>query len=137
MAKRVDQIMTRKLATVEMDDTLKEVNAIFTHSRFHHLLVVASGRLVGVISDRDLFKAISPNIGTLAETNKDLATLNKKVHQIMSRKPIALREDAVLHDAVDVFLAHGVSCIPVTNAEDHPVGIVTWRDLIKELNLPR
>jgi len=40
--------------------------------------VIESGKLIGVVSDRDLLKAISPNIGTMSETYRDEATLNKR-----------------------------------------------------------
>jgi CBS-domain-containing membrane protein len=69
-----------------------------------------------VVSDRDLFKALSPNIGTNIETYKDTATLNKRVHQIMSRKPKILREDATVDAAIDLFNEHAISCIPILSA---------------------
>ena len=72
--------MTKKVVTVEMDDSLRLVKEIFDNVSFHHLLVVDGGKLYGVISDRDLLKNLSPNIGTVAETSRDLAALNKKAH---------------------------------------------------------
>ncbi|MGH1486898.1 MAG: CBS domain-containing protein [Cellvibrionaceae bacterium] len=125
--------MTKKVVTVEMDDTLSLVKEIFDNVCFHHLLVVDNQQLQGVISDRDLLKALSPNIGTAAETTKDLATLNKKVHQIMSRKPIVLNEANNVYDAIEVFIEETISCIPVVNAENKPVGIISWRDILKAL----
>jgi len=119
-----------------MDDRLMSVNDIFQHCKFSHLLVVEAGVLVGIVSDGDLFKAISPNIGTASESYKDAATLNKRVHQIMSRKPIVLHEDASIDDAIDVFNSHRISCIPIVNAANKPVGIVSWRDILKNLRPP-
>jgi len=52
--------------------------------------IVEEGRLHGVVSDRDLLRAISPFIGSVVETNRDLGTLNKRVHQIATRKPVTL-----------------------------------------------
>ncbi|MBS1170786.1 MAG: signal transduction protein [Burkholderiaceae bacterium] len=130
---RIDEIMTRKVVTVEMDDPLSVVKDIFDNSKFHHLLVIEEGKLFGVVSDRDLLKAISPNIGTLTETYKDAATLNKRVHQIMSRKPITLTEEASVRDAVAVFNQHKISCIPIVNKDFRPVGIVSWRDIMRHM----
>jgi acetoin utilization protein AcuB len=92
--------------------------------------VVESNTLYGVLSDRDLLKAMSPNIGTAAETARDIATLNKRVHQVMSRKPITLEPNATIADAVAIFQTHAVSCIPIVDEERHPVGILSWRDLL-------
>jgi acetoin utilization protein AcuB len=129
----VKNIMTETVVTVEMDDTLASVKEIFDNLKFHHLLVVESGRLVGVVSDRDLLKALSPNIGTMSETFNDLATLNKRVHQIMTRKPMTLHPEAPVGDAVRLFIDNRVSCIPIVDREFRPAGIVSWKDILKAL----
>jgi acetoin utilization protein AcuB len=127
----VEEIMSRIVVTVEMDDSLRVVKEIFDNTRFHHLLVVESGRLVGVISDRDLLKALSPKIGTAAETTRDAATLNKRAHQILTRKPVTLRANAGLSEAIAIFNNYSISCIPVVDSRQRPVGILSWRDIFK------
>ncbi len=129
----VKNIMSARVVTVMLDDKLSLVKEIFEHSKFHHLLAIEDGKLFGVVSDRDLFKALSPNIGTSTETHKDTATLNKLVHQIMTRKPVALHDDATIGDAIDLFNVHGVSCIPILDSSGRPVGIVSWRDVLRNL----
>lgn len=125
--------MTKKIVTVELDDTLATVKGIFDNLKFHHLLVIESDKLIGVVSDRDLLKAISPNIGTISATFSDEATLNKRVYQVMTRKPITLSPEAPIGDAVGLFNTHRVSCIPIVDREFRPVGIVSWRDILKAL----
>ena len=129
----VQQLMTRDPVTVEMDDTVATVREIFDHVRFHHLLVVERGRLCGVVSDRDLFKALSPYLGTPAESSKDAATLHRRVHQIMSRHPVVIGPHATVFEAVDLIVERGVSCLPVVDPEGAPLGIVTWRDVLQAL----
>jgi acetoin utilization protein AcuB len=133
MKMNLKQIMTSKIITVEPDDSLATVKEIFDKLKFHHVLVVESNLLVGVVSDRDLLKALSPNLGTLSATLKDEATLNKRVHQIMSRSPITLHADAGIIDAIALFNTQRVSCIPIVNDEFRPIGIVSWRDILKAL----
>ncbi len=133
----VEKIMSKPVVTIEMDDSLRMVKEIFDNTRFHHLLVVESGKLFGVISDRDLLKALSPNIGTAAETNRDAASLNKRVHQIMTRKPITLGQNAGIFDAIEIFNNHNISCIPVVDDGRKPVGIISWRDILKALESNR
>ena len=130
-------VMTARLVTVEIDDSLEVVKEIFDSVKFHHLLVVDSGKkLCGVISDRDLLRALSPYIGTLSENARDTATLQKRVHQIMTRQPVTLPPEATVADAVKIFLEHRVSCIPVVGPGFKAVGIVSWRDVLKSLTLP-
>ena len=125
--------MSSKLVTVDLDDSLALIKDIFDHVSFHHLLVVEGPKLLGVISDRDLLKAISPNVETVAATSKDLATLNKKAHQIMTRNPVTINDSASIIEAVELFNSHSISCIPVVNEQGKPVGIITWRDIMREI----
>ena len=131
----VEQIMTKPVVTVTMDDTLRVVKQIFENSMFHHLLVVDKGKLYGVISDRDLLKSISPFIGTPKEKAIDKFTLNKKAHQIMSRKPITLTPSADVYDAISLFNQHNISCIPIVNENTAPVGILSWRDILMTIEI--
>lgn len=129
----VQQIMSKNVVTVDIGDKLSVVKEIFERLKFHHVLVVEEEKLYGVVSDRDLLKALSPNIGTIAETIKDTATLNKKVHQIMTRKPITLAPDATIREAIELFVTHTISCIPVVDDNFKPVGILSWRDILKAM----
>jgi acetoin utilization protein AcuB len=129
------EIMTTRLVTVEPDDALDSIKQIFDSVKFHHLLVVDSGKkLVGVISDRDLLRALSPYVGTPSENARDLATLKRRAHQIMSRQLITLAPDAKLADAIGLFLDHRVSCIPIVEPGPKVVGIVSWRDVLRAIS---
>lgn len=127
----VENIMSEHVVSVELDDSLMMVKDIFDNLNFHHLLVIESGKLFGVISDRDLLKALSPNIGMKSETLKDLATLNKRVHHIVSRKPVTLEKSAKIYDAIHIFINQNISCIPIVDDQYKPIGIVSWRDILK------
>ena len=129
----VRDLMSKHVVTVEMDDTLRTVKEIFDHLHFHHLLVVDDGKLSGVVSDRDVLKALSPRLGTIAESAADTATLSKRVHQIMTRHPISLHAEASVLDAVNLFNTHEISCIPIVDDDQHPLGILSWRDILKAL----
>ncbi|MDQ7050122.1 MAG: CBS domain-containing protein [Enterobacterales bacterium] len=130
---QVKEIMTKAVVTVSMDDNTKAIKQIFSKTHFHHLLVVENKQLVGIISDRDLFKSLSPNIGTASETEKDAATLNKRAHQIMSRKPKSLASDADIYDAIAIFNRSDISCIPIVDHTNKPIGILSWRDILRIL----
>ena len=129
----IEDIMTKPVVTVGLDDSLSLANEIFNQTQFHHLLVVEEQKLLGVVSDRDVLKALSPNIGTASEKMQDLATLNKRVHQIMSREPICLKPTDRVKRVVEIFDENRISCIPIVNDNWTPVGIVTWRDIIKAI----
>jgi acetoin utilization protein AcuB len=127
----VERIMSRSVVTVSMDDSLSRIKEVFDRHGFHHVLVVEDGRLVGVVSDRDLLKALSPHLGKASETARDLASLNKRAHQIMSRELVTLGAGASLHEAIETFNQNRISCIPIVDAGGRPVGIVSWRDILR------
>jgi len=132
----ISKIMKSQVVAVDMDHTIRRVNELFASNEFHHLLVLEDNKLVGIISDRDLFKSLSPRIGTPAETLQDTALLNKKAHQIMTRNPIVINQKAAVQDAIEIFNQNKISCIPVVNDEHIPVGILSWRDIMKLLVKP-
>lgn len=127
----IGSIMTTEVVIVELDDTLREIKEIFDHVRFHHLLVVEKGSLFGVISDRDLLKALSPFIGTLDELPRDLSTLNRRAHQICSHRLITANKDTSIEAAARTLMENNVSCLPVVSQEGAVDGIVTWKDIFK------
>jgi len=129
----LDKIMTHPVVTVELDDSVRDLKAILDAAPFHHLLVTEGKTLYGVISDRDIFKALSPNLGTPLESPRDAAALNKRAHQIMTRKPYTLRRNASIKQAISLFEKHKISCIPIVDADNCVEGIVTTRDIIRLL----
>jgi len=133
----VDAIMSREPVTVGMDDDLHRVKDLFDLYRFHHLLVLLGERLVGVISDRDLLRASSPFVGRASERPQDLATLNRRVHQIMTRNLVVVPPDTPVEVSARLMLDKRVSCLPVVSDEGRLLGIVTWRDQLRALLPPR
>jgi len=127
----VELIMSKEVFKVRMDDTVGVIREIFDNANFHHLLVVEGNKLVGVISDRDVLKAVSPFIGTFSEHNYDLVTLNKKAHQIMNHKPITVFKNASIQAAGIIMLNNNISCLPVVSPEGGIEGIVTWKDILR------
>ena len=104
----IRDIMTTRVATVSMDDRLRVIRDIFEQAHFRHLLVLEEEELVGVISDRDLFRAISPYLDSEAEMSRDTETLNKRAHQIMSRQLVTIAPHLTVRDGVKLMLEKGV-----------------------------
>jgi acetoin utilization protein AcuB len=131
---KLEQIMSTRVIAVGMDDKLETIQALFERFRFHHLIVLGENDiLVGVVSDRDLLKALSPFISTLVERIQDLRTLKKPVHQIMARKPITASKDLAVEEAAVLMLNKGISCLPIVRADRTVEGIVTDKDILRWL----
>ncbi len=127
----VESIMTREVITIGMDETLGEVYKIFDKHKFHHLLVIEDEGLVGIISDRDVFRETSPFLFTFSGNKRDLETLKKKTHQIMTRNIISVGKDTGIEEAAGILIENNVSCLPVVSPKGKIEGILTWKDILR------
>ncbi len=130
----LETIMTRNVVTVGLDDTLDDIRGLLLDHGFHHVLVVNNRRVVGVVSDRDVLKHLSPFVGQLAEQQRDLACLRKRAHQIMTRKVAMAITDTPIADAAATMLEMAISCLPVMDRQGRLAGIVTDRDVMRWLS---
>ncbi|MCA9303673.1 MAG: CBS domain-containing protein [Phycisphaerales bacterium] len=128
----VKDIMSTPVFTITMDDSIETIQRVFDNNKFHHVIVNGDeGECVGVISDRDLLKNLSPFIGKFSERSADTACLKRRAHQIMTRSLISVRPQTLLRAAARVMLDHRISCMPVVDAEKRCVGIITLRDVVR------
>lgn len=127
--------MSTNLITLEMDDDLGKAKAIFDQHKIHHILVLNDKELVGVITDRDIYKHLSPTIGTKKETPRDYSLLQKKLHLVMNRNLTTASVNDTLNEAVLLFHDNHISCLPIVNDKMEPLGIISWRDILKVIAL--
>ena len=129
----VKKIMNPNPVVVGMEDTVACMRELFEEHRFHHLLVTERGILKGIVSDRDILKALSPYVGTPSEQTRDTSTLFRRAHQVMTRDPITISPEASLADAVSLFNRNKISCLPVVSQGNQPLGMVSWRDILRTM----
>lgn len=126
----VDGIMTCEVVTVAPDTTLSDVRAQLHAGGFRHLLVVDEGALVGVISDRDMLRALSPFLDTYSEKHRDVRTLGRPAREIMRGDPISVAPGTDVEEAATLVLDHSISSLPVVE-DGEILGIVTTKDLLR------
>ncbi|PJZ53639.1 CBS domain-containing protein [Leptospira adleri] len=131
--KPLKQVMTTRIITVNLEDPVARIGKIFDNLEFHHLLVIDDQKkLIGVISDRDYLKAISPFIGTRLERVQDDLTKKKTASQLMSAFLITASADQTVRYAIELMMRYKISCLPVMDGHGEIAGIVTTRDILKE-----
>jgi acetoin utilization protein AcuB len=134
---KITEIMSSPPITGTLDDFLSEVKEMLAVNNIKHLVIIEEGKLMGVLSERDLLLAISPYVNSNVYTTRDLATLNQRVGQILERHPLYLDDQSELEDALDMFDKNHISCIPIVDADFVPVGVVTKSDIIRFFNKNR
>tara|TARA_Y100000815_G_C13019407_1_gene378677 strand:- start:87 stop:590 length:504 start_codon:yes stop_codon:yes gene_type:complete len=127
----VSEMMTTRVVWIDMDSTLEDVGRMFRQHPFHHLVVMEATKVVGVITEHDMLEHVSPFIGKMAERTQDVASLKRRVHQMMTRELVTTSPEATVAEACETMLNAGVSCLPVVNASKALLGIVTLRDFAR------
>lgn len=127
----VADIMSKQVHTVSPDENLAELREIFSGVRYRHLLVEDDGKLVGVISDRDVLAHLSPFLGTSEERDSDRSQLNLKVRDIMSTRLITVDTETLIDCASILMLENPISCLPVVKPDMSIVGILSWKDILQ------
>jgi CBS domain-containing protein len=119
---RLNELVRRKPITISGEATIHDVVKIMAEQNIGFLVVVENGRMVGVLSERDVVRSLA-----------ERGNLSVKVSDICKRDIITLQADATLEEAAEKMGKHGIRHIVVVNKSGELVGVVSVRDLIQEL----
>ena len=120
--------MAREVATLSPEETAGEALALCRQRRIRHLPVVEDGRLVGIVSDRDL-RSATPALGDPARA---AALAEIRVGEVMVRDVVTARPDDPIDGAANAMRERRINCLPVLE-EDGLVGILTSSDVMESL----
>ena len=129
----VTTYMKKAPITVRTEETIAEVKAIMTAKQFRHLPVVDDkGRLLGMVTDRDLRSAYPSSVATDRQQKAELLKINQSpVCEIMTWDVVYLSPYATLDDALILLDRQRVGALPVVDNEHTVIGIFSIRDLIR------
>jgi acetoin utilization protein AcuB len=126
---RVREIMPEKMVTISADDTLATVEDIMTLGHVRHMPVVRAGKLVGVVSERDLLRASLSNLNELASQQRRAFLQVVEINRVMSEPPIVIDPESSVEEAARVMVEHKIGCLPVVEGEKL-LGLVTETDVL-------
>ncbi len=126
---KVRDIMVRDVTTLNIDDELSLANDIMKLGRIRHLPVLDGKTLVGIISERDLFKSsLMEALGHEPSKARDVMK-TVRIQDIMVKNLITVSPEADIKEAVQLMLKHKVGCVPVV-ADGELLGLVTETDIM-------
>jgi acetoin utilization protein AcuB len=129
----VENWMNPKVITVDADDSMLDATRLLKEHNIRRLAVLEKGKLVGVITDRDLKRA-SPSDATTLEAHELLYLIaNIKVREIMTKNPITVPYNYTIEEAADILLKSKISGMPVVDKNGDVIGMITHTDLFKVL----
>ena len=130
---RARDIMKGDIVSISQEEKIDLVDEIMGNGNIRHMPVTRGGRVVGIVSHRDLLKAMfSTVIEFSKEDRKDLLK-ETELSQVMAKEVQCTHPEESVVDAVQRMLDHNVGCLPVVDQNHELVGLVTDTDAMQLL----
>lgn len=124
----VEHVMTPRPATVGPEDALGDAAGLMVQGGFRHLPVVdVDGRLVGMLSERELRVRLGTELERFADAALDL--LSEDVEGSMRTDPITISSAQTVRDALEILTDERVGALPVVD-DERVVGILSYLDVL-------
>jgi len=133
----VEDIMNHDVKTLTLDDTVQVCLKFMKDYKVRHVPVVdiptekeGEPYFVGIVSQRDLFRQVSPYVGKIGEEETDLKALRQTLAQVVTRNPRSVSPQTPIPDMITFMVEDRIDMVPVLDDGDL-VGIVTSVDIVK------
>ena len=127
----VSDWMTRDVITITPETSLKEAHDIMRKKSIRRLPVVTHGKVLGIVTLGDIRGAEPSQASSLSVWEMNDLLANLKVSEIMTHSPAAIHENESIGDAAKIMLEKKFSSLPVVDAAEHLVGIITESDIFR------
>ena len=122
--------MSRPVISVTPDTPINDALAMFKNEHIRRAPVIKSGKLVGIVSERDLLNATPSSATTLSIWEMHYLISKVKVKDVMSKKVISVSKDTPIEEAARIMADKKIGGVPVLD-RDRVVGMITETDLFK------
>jgi len=131
----VSNWMSKDVISVDVNDSMQDAAKLIRKHKIKRLPVMENGKLVGIVTDRDLKRASASDVTTL-EIHELLFLISEiKIRDIMTKDPITIPIDYTIDEAAQVLLEHKLSGAPVVDHEGQIAGVITQTDIFRVLVL--
>jgi CBS domain-containing protein len=126
----VREMMSTGIEVVDRNDNLRAVEERMATKQLRHLPVLEQGEIVGLVTQRDLFKAAMSSTMGYGEKAQKAYLQSVRVKEIMTYPVVTISPETSVATAVDMILTKGIGCLPVVDGTTL-VGMVTKTDLLR------
>lgn len=123
--------MTTDLAVVRQDQTVGEALVIIFERDVRHLPVLEKGRLVGIVSDRDIRQFLGRARLLDKDRRKEDRSLQLPVRDVMSLHPITVGIETPIREGIKIMADHKIGALPVVDINGKLIGIYTEWDALR------
>ena len=129
----VSRSMTRKVITVAPEEGIFKAQELMAANKIRHLPVVETdGRLIGIVTDRDIRSALPYKFFKESPSEKEKKKLSRlKIKDIMAKNPMTISATHTLQDALLMIQDARVGALPVVDENGILTGIISVRDLLR------
>ena len=126
----VREIMATDIEVVDRNDDLLALQERMAAKQLRHLPVLEQGDIVGLVTQRDLFKAAMSSTMGYGEKAQQAYLRSVRVKEIMTSPVVTISPDASVAAAAEMIITKGIGCLPVVDGTTL-VGIITKTDLLR------
>lgn len=130
--KRVQESMSSPVAAFSEETCLVVAVEAMRTRHVRHLCVVRQTRVVGIVSDRDVKRALPSALAGAVRMDYEAILEETPLSRVMSRAPVCIASQAPLARAVSLMLEHRISALPVVD-DGVLVGMLTETDCLRAL----
>ena len=128
----VRNFMTKDPITVSLDATLPSTADLMKQHNLKRLPVMDQDKLVGIITEKDVAKALPSPATTLSKYEINYLTEKIRVKDVMTKAVISVSPDTTVEEATMIMHEEDVGCLPVLE-NGKLVGIITERNIYNAL----
>ena len=132
---QVREMMSTGIEVVDRNDNLLAVEERMATKQLRHLPVLEQGAIVGMVTQRDLFKAAMSSTMGYGEKAQKAYLQSVRVKEIMTYPVVTISPETSVATAADMIITKGIGCLPVVDGTTL-VGMVTKTDLLRCLRMP-
>ena len=129
--RRVSEVMQAEVATLAPSDRLDLADDVMQLGRVRHMPVLEQGRLVGIVSSRDLLAASLSKALSFDPKQRRTFLRSVDVSEVMVRDVISVEPDATLREVALLMIGQKIGCVPVVKPDRTLLGLVTETDLLQ------
>jgi len=126
----IGERMSKPVITISPDMPISEALNLMKKEHIRRAPVVKDGRLVGIVSDKDLLNASPSPVTTLSIWEMNYLLSKVTITQVMTNNVMSVTEDTPIEQAARIMADNKIGGLPVLR-DGHVIGIITETDLFK------
>ncbi|MDL2246016.1 CBS domain-containing protein [Methanobrevibacter sp. OttesenSCG-928-K11] len=127
----VKDVMVKDIKSASSEERLVHARRIIIDENIGRLLTIDDGELTGILTSKDIIRALIAFRKNVPENHQQAQIKNILIKDVMSTNVKTISEDSTITEVANILMETGFNGLPVVNANDEVVGIITQTDLLR------